>query len=315
VSLVKKIPAVKAQIALSDRPEYGVQPTAVSRGKSSDRNATVEILRYLGAVGIVWFHLGGTHSQFGYSALVLFIVLSVYFGMGRTTSAWARTEPLLIWLFWSTIYFAMKIVQMVMLNEPIVSELEPWMLLTGPVLPLWFLPFIYVANGVAWNYEKHFKISVAWIEGLTLALGVVGAISLLKLAPGIPFAQWCVGASAVFLAIAVFRAREHRLPLMMVMVTICTGYLAGPESDYLLLLFAGPISAVALLYGPVWHSALATKIGALALPVYLLHPGVFAILLMALPDIAPLPRIFMVVVASTLLGMLLQRIPFFRRFV
>ena len=235
--------------------------------------------------------------------------------MAKGTTAWTRTRVMKLWLFWSVVYFVGKLVQAFVTDKSLAMEFHPWMVLTGPILPLWFLPFIYVANGLVASYQEHTHISRPWIEGFALATGAIICIVMLNLSPGIPFAQWCVGGSAVFLGIAVFRARRHFLQLIMVLLAVGALYLASSYKEAKILLFAAPIVTFALLFAPSWKSDIANRIGALALPVYILHSGISAVLLMAAPDISAFPKITVVVVLSTALGILLQRLPFTRRYI
>jgi hypothetical protein len=62
-----------------------------------NRNGSIEYARFLGALGIVWFHMkmpGGTTAL---AALQLFILLQVYFGAERALSPQAR-RLLVPWL-------------------------------------------------------------------------------------------------------------------------------------------------------------------------------------------------------------------------
>ncbi len=286
-------------------------PPTAARG----RNATIEILRYVGAVGIVWFHLGGPVSWIGHAALILFIVISIYFALSQNGLTWKRTRVLELWLVWSAIYLVMKIAQAVMDGKSILTEFEPWMLLTGPVLPLWFLPFIYVATGLASTYRLKVAAPPPWIEGIALSAGILAFMTVLQVSPGVPFAQWCIGFSAVCLALAIYRAKISYIPLGLVMVTLALAVTTGQLGESRLLLLAAPVAIWTFLFAPNWQSDLAEKLGGLALPLYLLHPGLDAVTTLLLPDLEAVTKIVLVIIAATTIGFIMQRTAFLRRFI
>lgn len=60
-------------------PPYGAGGAPTASGTRPLRNPTVEYLRYIGAAGIVWFHLNGPFAWVGHAALDVFVILSVVF--------------------------------------------------------------------------------------------------------------------------------------------------------------------------------------------------------------------------------------------
>lgn len=102
------------------------------------RTGSVDLLRFLGAVGIIQFHCAITGVWFGLAALPMFIMLLVYLGAGRPLKA--PFDRLLIpWLAWSGIYAALKVAQSLLTCSAIMDEFAPWMILTGTSIHLWFL--------------------------------------------------------------------------------------------------------------------------------------------------------------------------------
>lgn len=100
---------------------------------------------------------------------------------------------------WRVIYGALKIAQATSCGAPILEEFSWWMLLTGLSLPLWFLPFINIANGLAVTYRTHIVWpNTLWArgaEGVILWLLSAGATLVSATLP-IPATQWALGLAA-----------------------------------------------------------------------------------------------------------------------
>ncbi|MEM1374292.1 MAG: hypothetical protein AAGF78_07920 [Pseudomonadota bacterium] len=266
------------------------------------KEPSVEFLRYVGAGGIVWFHLSGPVAWIGYAALAIFIVLSVVFAL-QGGVAWSRRRVLHLWVFWSLVYGALKALQAVMTSQPLASEFDWWMLLTGPSLPLWFLPFIFVACGLAVSFDRHVKLSPA-LEGTFCGLASAAFVVAEPMMP-IPLAQWCIGLAAVAAAIPVYRATQGSwIGLVLWSVPI----LVIQEE---LLLLAIPVVTLALMSRIETSASWPALLGRLALPVYVLHSGVSAITGLEETPLA----IVTVLLISTLLGLVLMRVPLVRRYV
>jgi len=274
------------------------------------RNDCIELLRYICAVGIVWFHLGGPFAWVGYSALLVFVMLSIFFSMNQTGSAWHKTRVLKLWLFWSAVYAALKFAQSLYADQPVLSEFHWWMLFTGPALPLWFLPFIYVANGVAHWYKN---LEGGWYEVTALPLLAMLCAYLVPHFPMAPVAQWLMGATGVFMGIALFRGRHQPRFIFVMLAALLGAVLTDVADNSRMLLLAFVVAAACLYRAPLWSSMLAKHLGAISLGVYVLHHGVSAALKPAHFPIVL--QIGSVVLASTLLALIAKRMPIFSRFV
>lgn len=266
------------------------------------RNGSIEVLRYVCAVGIVWFHLGGPFAWVGHSALLVFIILSVYFAMAAPGNSWGRTKTLKLWLFWSAVYAGLKVADAVASGVPIASEFDWWMAFTGPALPLWFLPFIYVANGLVSQMRGN------PLEIIALPILTALCVALIPLS-STPLTQWLMGASGVFLGIAVYRGARHMAVMLVVLLPL---YLAG-AGPFAMHLLALAVSALALYRAPIWSSMLANQLGAISLGVYVIHHGAAAMFREAV--VPPVWEIAAVVVLSTAIAIALRMLPFARRFV
>ena len=115
------------------------------------RNATYDYARLLAAFGIVQFHAGAPGGAFGYAALPFFLMLMLIMAVPAASVsdlrpyAQRRAQRLLRpWLIWSGIYAALKLVEVWLTPRTISDEFALHMILTGPAIHLWFLPFAFV---------------------------------------------------------------------------------------------------------------------------------------------------------------------------
>lgn len=161
------------------------------------RNASFDYARLLAVFGIVLFHSGAPGAAWGYVGLPFFLLLLGVFAAPAaarlSTAAYARTRArrlLTPWLIWSAIYAALLAVQAARNGRPVLADFDASMLLTGPALHLWFLPFAFVAGcalhalargrgaaraGLDWG--KH-RFCGAWGVGGGPLAGPPGAVDL-----------------------------------------------------------------------------------------------------------------------------------------
>ena len=114
------------------------------------RQASLELVRLIACLGIVWFHCGAPGASVGYGGLPALIMLSVALatvpGKPRPPMVTVRKQAvrlLLPWVFWCAIYGIWRVMSAIALRHPISTEFRAWMLLTGPAIHLWYLPFAF----------------------------------------------------------------------------------------------------------------------------------------------------------------------------
>ncbi len=300
-----------------------------------DRIASLEWLRLIASVGVIWFHTSGAVGrQFGYAGLPILIMLSVSLTAGKTHGdsphafVAKRARRLIVpWVFWSIIYLGFQLSR-VLLNRA--TGLFPdglATILVGPSIHLWYLPFAFAASLVAYVLGKKFTMGSVHIRSLILGgLGVaaLGACSY-ALAPGrliaVPVAQWAFGLPAVLLGLAIGPLALHgsdkgggRRWLLIGLGSVVTVFCVALEWFGLTALAVPYAIGVALvvfcllLQGKAGPSAIAAS--SLTYGIYVLHPLVSGILAFAgLKTSIWWCSVVVVVLTSALVTALLRRTP------
>ena len=195
---------------MSDRRPGAVPRMARGRhaaGGRQGRNQLVEALRIVAAFGIVVFHAGGPAAELGYAGLVVFLFLSPYFAVGpnrgRPSPVAALGRALLLpFAAWYAVYLAANWA----FGRPLfVSDQLPGVLLAGPSIHLWFLPFLFVVLALLGLVKDRVSVvSLFWFSCLVAALMLAGSTLWrpFALAAPVPIAQWLQALAAAFCGIA-----------------------------------------------------------------------------------------------------------------
>lgn len=215
----------------------------------SERNGSVELARFVSSIGIVWFHEQVPGGPFGLAGLSAFMVFVVFYAAGNT---------LHIWLVWSALYLCANLADVLLSRQTFPEKFYWWMLLTGPAIHLWFLPFAYVVCRIVKKGPKAIAV-----------LACLMVFCLMADIKTVPFAQYASVLPAAMFGVALSAFPHH-------MTLVSTIGLAG-------LLLTGNIAwilgcglaAVSLVY-PLPTTPLMTILGRIALPIYLIHPAISA---------------------------------------
>ena len=261
------------------------------------RNASLDYARLIAAFGIVLFHSGAPGGAFGYVGLPFFLMLLLVLAWPAAQRTEfdvyvrGRAQRLLIpFVIWSLVYGALKLAEVLMTGKPPGQEFSASMLLTGPAIHLWFLPFAFVASvavyPLAWlQGPLHVRVPKAVARRNRVVLvSVLTGLGLIALAcrqgSGLPapFAQWAYAAPAVCLGL-VFAVTQGRAVTLILVIGIFTtiAMLAGWTDELVQLVLA----ALALLVCQMIRlpeTALSRLSVAAAMGVYLCHPLVASVL-------------------------------------
>lgn len=251
-----------------------------------NHNASYDYARLIAAFGIVLFHAQAPGGQVGYAALPFFLMVMLVMAVpgaahqslrGYTTTRWSRLmRP---WLIWSALYGGLKLVEVALTPTTFSNEFTLSMILTGPAIHLWFLPFAFGACLLVHPLVR--AAHATHPVGLACGLGAT-ALVFLGLQQGrtfaIPLAQWTYIAPAGCLGLGFALLRDHplaqiRLVACFTLVATVLGYSDGLPQ---LALALAALLACDLISLP--RTRASDFAAASAMGVYLVHPLIFSVL-------------------------------------
>ena len=247
----------------------------------TSRHAGIEILRIAGAFGIVLFHLGGPGAKIGYTALPLFIFLSVYFALtarreiSLAVFSFSRMQRLLMpWAFWSVVIAGLKILDALHENRSISSEFAIWNLLAGPAIHLWFLPYVAILSIGLRALLPTLERAGPWmvLPG-ALAISAAALLSSQRTGLAIPFQQWIFGLPAAIMATSLSLAAKEsqiRVALIWGLFSLVMGFGFLLPDAFRLAATLCMFFAARMLPMPLTPGLRA--LAGLTLGVYILHP-------------------------------------------
>jgi len=285
---------VQTTDVLQDQVADAARPLSVSL--ASERVGSIDRLRVLAAIGIVWFHTDGAPCRWiGYAGLPVFLL--IFFSLITIRSAAApmsgflrrRCDRLLKpWLFWSALYGLGRLAQAACLNDSgsLVEMLSLETVLMGTHIHLWYLPYAFVWGCVLHAVNRrttrlgHAAVALSAV-GIGLLLLVVHTLCLSSARWMRPLPQWEFGLAAVPLGFAIGRSRmipshQQRQGLLFVVVLAVLagcGVLTVLGRAAPVIPHALAIVLVCLAYGrPVNDSVVVATLAPLTFGVYLIHP-------------------------------------------
>ena len=254
------------------------------------QNASYDYARLIAAFGIVVFHAGAPGAAIGYAALPFFLMLMLVFALPgaarRDISSYARgrwRRLMRPFLLWSGVYGALKLAEVALTGATLRDEFALHMLLTGPAIHLWFLPFAFVCCLLLFALARRARHHAdLWAFGLVAAALLLQAARQDQVfAP--PLAQWAYVAPAACLgaALALLGARPIlQTVLALGFVALATGFGWSAGLPQLALALAALLACGLIHLPPSRTSARAAQA---AMGVYLAHPLVFSLLERATP--------------------------------
>lgn len=226
-------------------------------------SASIEMARVLSIIWIVILH--ATRQGWGSGGVIVFLAISIglikpdkKFGLCDITKS--RAKRLIIpWLAWCAIYGSTAIIHYFIEGNR--KPLQPSMLLYGPEIHLWFLPFLFlttvIAIPIAYNLPRNSNgRRLFMVAALTITCIIIFAMGYL-IQSGIintyPFVQWAeaapgFGLGVFYLVVKVERNPKTWIMLMAMCVLVCDAFawrVFGSD-------FAGPIACAVVALAATW---------------------------------------------------------------
>lgn len=304
-------------------------PSGSSSSARADRNGAVDLARFLGALGIVWFHESASFTWIGYAALPMFMAFVLYFSLfsaGRRTGrqdAFLWGKRLLVpWLAWCVIYGLAKVVDAMVKDAPLSSEFDTWMLLTGSKIHLWFLPFAFVAGLLIRQavMSLHYSDRTFWALNIGfVAIQLASFWLLTSFVMERPLDQWLFVVPACYLGVMLCAADGKQLRLLAVCVAAAIAFAIASSLGWhhgVAQMVIATIMCTAVLTIQIQASATTDFLSSIALGVYLIHPLIHAVLL-RLVDLQPYTWAFaLLVLALSIMAIaVMRRTPILRQII
>lgn len=252
-------------------PSSLVTPHRVYVAAGSQRDGMVDALRWIGSIGIVVFHIGMYGGWIGYAALPMFVTFLVLFGCDRPIAERA-TRLMIPWVGWSVLYGLVKLGDAITAGIPLREKFHLWMVLTGPSLHLWFLPFCVLFLALA----KRLNGWSLAVVGTVVSVGALWISNTFVLP--IPLAQWSFALPAAFLGLYLARspwpARVAAFHALTWAIAWALGWaVAAPQ-----LAIASACIALVQIMPLIPESTVTRWMASMSLGVYLVHPLFFSVL-------------------------------------
>lgn len=285
----------------------------------------IDLARFLAAFGVVVAHAEASPRDWsGHISLALFAILTAFLAMQSAERAGGKYAYLprarrliLPWLVWSAFYW---LVLAITADGPdrFRPLVDPWSLLYGGYIHLWFLPFVGLAmvlvSPAVTLVTSPARLSVAAALLVVLSAPLFWVHETLHLPEPLP--QWAFTLPCYALGLLLSKAHDMGRPGITLAAGLALGALAvwmGQGAPWTYTVFAGLV-VFELFWRMPLRGAWVQPLGQAAFGIYLVHPFImlviYKVLGTALPILAAAALNFLIswaVVAT------LRRIPVFAR--
>lgn len=184
------------------------------------RNGLVDYCRLIAIVGIVWYHAKAPGFLFAYSGLPFFLALLALASQNGLSKR--ATRLLSTFLIWSGIYALVFVVIAAKTGDDLLSWWRPYMLVSGPSIHLWFLPFAFLVSCVAPMLRGNLALVLpVFVASLMAALGEISEF---------PWYQWSFGLIPMLAGFAFLKDRCFGLLSLAASVLVLEIFRPSPDS-------------------------------------------------------------------------------------
>lgn len=251
--------------------------------KQVQHRQSIDLARFCAAFGVVFSHAFPTTEDWvGHLSVGLFLILTAFLAMQSMQRAGgrygfvARAQKLVVpWLLWSAFFRVVDLVVSDTADRFILLE-NPWTLLIGSSIHLWFLPFIMGAMAFVQPVGRRINSPARLIRACAglVALSVPFFWAHDRLGLPEPLPQWLIALPVYLLGLLMGIAQAMGRPVptlaaaagMSLVAYIVTG--GAPW-------FFTPLAAV-LVFEALWRLPMQARflpaLGQAAFGIYLLHP-------------------------------------------
>jgi fucose 4-O-acetylase-like acetyltransferase len=245
------------------------------------RNASFDYARLAAVFGVVLFHARAPGAAWGYAGLPYFLLLMGLFvvptaeRVGTADFVRSRARRLLVpWLTWSAIYGTLLVADALANGRPPLDGFAWWMLLTGPAIHLWFLPFAFVIGTLLHSVARirggdgaKTLVPLGW-AGAGMAFAALGLAHLRHLPP--PFGQWLFALPGLGLGLLLFV--QGGASRIFGVAAVVSGAWALGWTDNLFPLVLGLTALMLCMAVQLPEKPRSRALADLAMVVYLAHP-------------------------------------------
>lgn len=256
--------------------------------------ASIEILRIVACLGIVWFHCKAPYAEVGYAGLPVFVAISV----ALTTASKFSESPLVgirkrarrllgPWILCSLAYATWRLIGNVRAGRETFATFDSSMLTAGGAIHLWYLPFIFLVTCIT----TFCRPSLHFRQFKSIAIGLAAA-AIILCSWGVsqewllqPFDSWLFCVPAIFIGFALptmndLGERTRRVLILSACVSLAClissilGYRSAVIPYSL-----GTITLSIAWVAPFAASAQLKRIAGMTFEVYLMHPMLLSLLM------------------------------------
>lgn len=285
----------------------------------------IDLARFLAAFGVVYAHAEASPRDWsGHLSLALFAILTAFLAMRSAersggSYAWLpRAKRLILpWVVWSLFYW---VVEYVIADGPdrFRPLVDPWSLLYGGYIHLWFLPFIGLAMVLVTPAVSYVTTPQRLTGVSVLMVGLSAPLFWAHEALHLPdpLAQWAFTLPCYVLGLLLAKAHgmgQARVTLFAGLALALMAVWMGQGAPWTFTVLGGLVAFELFWRLPV-RGAFVQHLGVVAFGIYLIHPFLMLVIYkFEGPDVPMLSGAVQDFLLSWAVVAVLRRIPAFAR--